>query len=143
MFENCLTSFKTFSKKFQNNSEYLKSQRLTNEVNEQFTIAFRRNSPLRERLSLEAPSDNREKKKEKRVYSALRENFNIFIAREARARARSAPEDTNKRLRTIHRKPDRRRILAKSVPSGRRVLIVRILKCRRVLLKNVLDFFFF
>ena len=102
-----------------------KNQRLTDE---QFTIAFRRNSPLRERLSLEAPSDNREKKKEKRVYSALRENFNIFIAREARARARSAPEDTNKRLRTIHRKPDGRRTFGqKRVPLGPRVLLLVIL----------------
>ena len=112
MFDNFQNVFKEVSKQF---GMIEKNQRLTDE---QFTIAFRRNSPLRERLSLEAPSDNREKKKEKRVYSALRENFNIFIAREARARARSAPEDTNKRLRKIHRKPDRRRILAKKCPVG-------------------------
>ena len=66
--------------------------------------------------------------KKKLASYALRENFNIFIAREARARARSAPEDTDKRLRTIHRKPDGRRTYGqKRVPSGPRVLLLVIL----------------
>ena len=93
MFENCLTTFKTFSKKFENNSECLKNQRLTNEVNEQFTIAFRRNSPLRERLSLEAPSDNREKKK-RNVFILHCEKISTFSSRAKRAHGREAPRKT-------------------------------------------------
>ena len=62
--------------------------------------------------------------KKKLASYALRENFNIFIAREARARARSAPEDTNKRLRTIYRKPDGRRTFGQ---KGSR----RVPECKR------------
>ena len=61
---------------------------------EQFTIAFLGNQPLKERVPLQASSDNREKIKKKLASYALRENFNIFTLRAKRAHGREAPRKT-------------------------------------------------
>ena len=87
MFDNFQNVFKEVSKQF---GMIEKNQRLTDE---QFTIAFRRNSPLRERLSLEAPSDNREKKK-RNVFILHCEKISTFSSRAKRAHGREALRKT-------------------------------------------------
>ena len=101
-----------------------KNQRLTNE---QFTIAFRRNSPLRERLSLEAPSDNREKIK-RNVFILHCEKISTFSSRAKHAHGREAPRKTQTRgSERSTENPTGAEFWPKSVPSGRRVLILVIL----------------
>ena len=87
MFDNFQNVFKAVSKQF---GMIEKNQRLTDE---QFTIAFRRNSPLRERLSLEAPSDNREKKK-RNVFILHCEKILTLSSRAKHAHGREAPRKT-------------------------------------------------
>ena len=87
MFDNFQNVFKAVSKQF---GMIEKNQRLTDE---QFTIAFRRNSPLRERLSLGAPSGNREKKK-RNVFILHCEKISTFSSRATRAHGREALRKT-------------------------------------------------
>ena len=125
--KTCLKIVWQFSKRFQRSFKTIrndwKNQRLTNE---QFT-AFRRNSPLRERLSLEAPSDNREKKK-RNVFILHCEKISTFSSRAKRAHGREAPRKTQTRgSERSTENPTGAEFGPKSVPSGRRVLIFVIL----------------
>ena len=121
VFENCLTIFKTFSKKFQNNLEWLKKSKIDRWGTRHW------NSPLRERLSLEAPSDNREKKK-RNVFILHCEKISTFSSRAKHAHGREAPRKTQTRgSERSTENPTGAEFWPKSVPSGRRVLIFVIL----------------